>query len=267
MDGFAPHALAFHRKRLFAAVGRRLRGATEALTGAALPWLCPACRAPVAGRGLCASCWSALQFITPPYCDRLGIPFAFDHGAQALSGEALTHPPAFHRARAAVRYDDIARQLVHDLKYGDRLDLAPMMAQWMTQAGAPLLADADALVPVPLHWRRLWGRRFNQSAELARAIGAASGKTVLPAALRRKRATAQQVGLSRAERASNVQGAFMVSEADREALRGKRLVLVDDVLTTGATAEACARALTRAGAARVDVLTFARVVDPGGQPI
>src|SRR5215203_3739510 len=125
----------------------------------ALPTLCPACREPVGGNALCAPCWSKLSLIAPPYCERLGIPFAYDPGPGVLSMEAITNPPAYHRARAAVRYDDIARALVHALKYGDRLDLAPTMGRWMARAGRELLADADGLVPVPLHWRRLWARR------------------------------------------------------------------------------------------------------------
>src|SRR3954465_14379780 len=226
----------------------------------ALPTLCPACREPVGGNGLCAPCWSKLSLIAPPYCERLGIPFAYDPGPGVLSMQAITDPPAYHRARAAVRYDDIARTLVHALKYGDRLDLAPTMGRWMARAGRELLAEADALVPVPLHWRRLWARRFNQSALLAKAVSAASGVPVLHGALKRAKATAHQVGLSQAERAVNVQGAFRVPPEGKAEIAGRRLVLLDDVLTSGATVDACTRALLRAGAANVDVLVFARVV-------
>jgi len=130
----------------------------------ALPRLCAVCREPVEGQGLCPACWSKLSFITRPYCERLGVPFVYDPGPGILSMEAIADPPAYHRARAAVRFDEIARALVHALKYGDRLDLAPMMGGWLSRAGRELLADADALVPVPLHWRRRWARRFNQSA-------------------------------------------------------------------------------------------------------
>jgi ComF family protein len=228
----------------------------------ALPQLCAACRQPVAGRGLCPSCWSRLSFITRPYCERLGIPFVYDPGPGILSMEAIASPPAYNRARAAVRFDEISRALVHALKYGDRLDLAPMMGRWISQAGRELLAEADALVPVPLHWRRQWARRFNQSAMLAAAISAESGVPIAAQALKRVKATVQQVGLSRAERATNVQGAFKVPTEGRPAVAGRRLVLVDDVLTSGATIEGCARALLRAGAANVDVLIFARVADP-----
>jgi ComF family protein len=227
----------------------------------ALPTLCPACREPVGGNGLCAPCWSKLSLIAPPYCERLGIPFAYDPGPGVLSMQAITDPPAYHRARAAVRYDDVARTLVHALKYGDRLDLAPTMGRWMARAGRELLADADALIPVPLHWRRLWARRFNQSALLAKAIGQENGIAVADTALKRVKATPQQVGLSQAERAQNVQGAFRVPTERKAEVAGRRLVLVDDVLTSGATSDACARALLRAGARSVDLLVFARVVD------
>ena len=177
--------------------------------------------------------------------------------------EAIADPPAYDRARAAVRYDEMARKLVLSFKYGDRLDLAPMMGRWMARAGRELLAEADALVPVPLHWRRLWARRFNQSAALAGAIAEPAGVPVLPGALKRVRATAQQVGLSKTERADNVQGAFRVPAERKGQVAGRRLVLVDDVLTSGATVDTCARALLRAGAAHVDVLVFARVVAAG----
>lgn len=234
----------------------------------ALPPLCPSCREPLGdGVGLCASCWSKLSLIEPPYCARLGIPFAYDPGPGLLSMEAIAAPPAYDRARAAVRYDDIARALVLAFKFGDRLDLAPMMGRWMARAGRELLADADALLPVPLHWRRLWARRFNQAAALAGAISGISAVPVLHGGIKRVRATPQQVGLSKTERADNVQGAFRVPAEEKALIAGKRLVLIDDVLTSGATVDTCARALLRAGCAHVDVLVFARVVAPLRSPI
>jgi ComF family protein len=245
-----------------------LRGAGRVVLDAVLPPLCPACRKPVADDGgLCPNCWAQLSFITPPYCERLGIPFAYDPGPGVLSMQAIANPPAYQRARAAVRYDDIARTLVHALKYGDRLDLAPTLGRWMVQAGGALLTEADALVPVPLHWRRLWVRRFNQSAALADAIAAQVKLPVAHASLTRVKATRQQVGLTASERALNVQGAFRVGAEARGDVKDRRLVLIDDVLTSGATIDACARALLRAGAATVDVLVFARVVDGRGVPI
>jgi ComF family protein len=249
-------------------IGGGLRAGLRLLLDVALPPLCPSCREPLGGGvGLCAACWSKLSLTEPPYCARLGIPFTYDPGPGLLSMEAIANPPSYDRARAAVRYDDIARALVHRFKYGDRLDLAPMMGRWMTRAGRELLDGADALIPVPLHWRRLWARRFNQSAALAGAISLLAGLPVLHGAVQRVRATPQQVGLSKSERAENVQGAFKVDPARKAEIAGKRLVVVDDVLTSGATTEACTRALLRAGAGHVDVLVFARVVAPVRTPI
>jgi ComF family protein len=246
----------------------RLRSVLGRSLDLALPPLCPSCRELVAAHAaLCANCWSKLSFITRPYCERLGIPFAYDAGPGLLSLEAIADPPAYGKARAAVRFDDISRSLIHAFKYGDHVDLAPMLGGWMVAAGADVLADADALVPVPLHWRRLWARRFNQSAALAGAIGRATGIEVCYDALRRARATPQQVGLTQAERLRNVQGAFKVPQAGRIHIAGRRLVLVDDVLTSGSTVEACSKALLRAGAANVDVLVFARVVQAVRAPI
>src|SRR2546429_1628295 len=182
----------------------RLHGALSACRGAlahiprlaldiALPTLCVSCREPVDGEGVCAECWAKLSFIAPPFCPRLGIPFVYDPGPELLSMEAIANPPAYQRARAAVRYDDVARTLVHALKYQDRTDLAPAMGRWMARAGQELLEEADVLVPVPLHWRRGWSRRYNQSRALARAIERQSGVQVTSEALRRVRPTEQQI--------------------------------------------------------------------------
>ena len=243
------------------------RHAAKLALDIALPTLCVACREPVAGEGVCAECWSKLSFIAKPYCPRLGIPFVYDPGPDLLSMEAIASPPAYTRARAAVRYDDVAKTLVHALKYQDRTDLAPTMGRWMARAGDELLADADALIPVPLHWRRAWHRRYNQSGALATVIAGQSGVKLKVDLLQRARATEQQVGLSRAQRASNVQGAFRVPAERQNELSGMKVVLVDDVLTSGATVDACARALLRGKAAQVDVLVFARVVDSPKTPI
>ncbi|MGE0034777.1 MAG: ComF family protein [Xanthobacteraceae bacterium] len=250
-----------------ARVAAAVRAALGLAVDVALPRLCPACREPVADAGLCAACWSKLSFIARPYCERLGIPFPFDSGPGLLSMEAMADPPAYGRARAAVRYDEVARTLVQAFKYGDRLDLAPVMGSWMARAGQELFDGAHALVPVPLHWRRQWARRFNQSALLAEVVGKENRLPVAYTALRRMKATPQQVGLSQSQRAANVQGAFRVPDEGKPEVTGRRLILVDDVLTSGATADTCARALLRAGAANVDVLVFARVVAATRAPI
>ncbi len=252
---------------MLAACRGALRSTARAALDIALPTLCVSCREPVEGEGLCPACWSRLSFIAPPYCPRLGIPFVYDPGPGLLSMEAIANPPAYQRARAAVRYDDVARELVHALKYQDRIDLAPAMGRWMVHAGAELLREADVVVPVPLHWRRSWSRRYNQSGVLVREIEKQSGVPMAGDALARIRPTHQQVGLSKLERKSNVQGAFKVAKEKKSRVAGKRVVLVDDVLTSGATVDACARALLRAKASSVDVLVFARVVESFKTPI
>ena len=228
---------------------------------------CLACRSGIAKTGaLCAGCWGGIRFIERPFCERLGTPFPLDLGAEGLlSPDAIAHPPVFTRARAVAHFDDgPARRLVHRLKYGDRLELAQTMGAWMARAGDELLAEADVLVPVPLHRSRLVRRRFNQSALLARAVSARCGVPVDVDALTRVKATPAQVGLTRTQRALNVQGAFRVEQAQRAAIQGRNVVLVDDVLTSGATINAASRALLRGGARRVDVLVFARVVTGAG---
>src|SRR3954452_19139328 len=209
----------------FARLTQSLRATLRLGLDTALPRLCPACRDLITDQGVCPACWSKLAFIAAPYCPRLGIPFAYDPGPRLLSMQGISDPPAYQRARAAVRYDDVAAKLVHAFKYGDRLDLAPLLGRWMARAGRELFDGADALVPVPLHWRRLWTRRFNQSAALAQTISRESGIAVAHAPLRRVKATAQQVGLSRTERATNVQGAFKVDPSDKAAVAGRRLIV------------------------------------------
>jgi ComF family protein len=212
---------------------------------------------------LCARCWSEMRFIERPFCERLGTPFAIDLGMPLLSPAAIAEPPVFERARAVARYDDVARRLVHRLKYGDRLELARALATMMVRSGAELLAEAQVIVPVPLHRWRLWWRRFNQAMALASVVSKASGVPCDPFLLARVKPTKPQVGLSKAQRGENLQGAFRVPAEARPRLEGKRVLLVDDVLTTGATANAASRALLRGGARAVDVLAFARVAEAG----
>ena len=227
---------------------------------AVLPATCLSCDREVAEQGLvCAGCWSALRFIERPYCNVMGTPFAYELGEGALSAEAIANPPPFDRARSAVLYDDIARRMVQGLKFADRTELAPWMAAWMQRAAAKCLTDGALLVPVPLHRRRLVSRRFNQAAELARALSRLTGLAYNPELLVRSRVTKQQVGLGRKERENNVRGAFQIPVVEKLTVKGAHVVLVDDVYTTGATLGACARALRRAGARQIDCVTFARV--------
>lgn len=206
---------------------------------------------------LCPRCWSSMRFIERPFCEVLGTPFTHDPGPGMLSAAAIAHPPVFDRLRSVALHQGIARDLVHDLKYRDRTDLAPMMAGWMVRAGGEALGACDAVVAVPLHRTRLFSRKFNQSAELARHVARLSGKPFLPRALHRRKRTAQQVGLTANARALNVRGAFAVPESCLPDVFGRRIVLIDDVFTTGATVSAATRALKRAGAGEVTVLTFA----------
>src|SRR6266487_1845286 len=242
---------------------RKLAGVSLDL---ALPPLCPACREPVGAQAaLCASCWSKLSFIAPPYCERLGTPFAYDPGP-GVAVDAGDRRSARLRARTGGR---VLRRLLADpdpraeifrsarsCSHARPLDGARRARAASGRRGAG--AGAATL-------RRLWARRFNQSAALAKIVSQASGVPLLGDALKRVKATLQQVGLTASERALNVQGGFAV--ADRSRVAGRRLILIDDVLTSGATIDACARALNRAGAARVDVLVFARVVNIGRSPI
>lgn len=231
------------------------------LVDALLPPLCLSCQGAVSEPGsLCPACWSKIAFLTPPACACCGLPFDFEMGEGALCGECLAEPPRFARARAVLRYDEASRGLILGLKHADRLEGAPAFARWMARAGAELLAEADLLVPVPLHRWRLLARRYNQAALLAMALSRLSGVAAVPDLLVRLRRTPPQGHLSRSGRARNVAGAFAVAPRRAAGLAGKRVVLVDDVLTSGATVNECATALLRCGAGRVDVLTLGRVI-------
>jgi ComF family protein len=240
---------------------RLARRGTAGALDLLLPPQCLQCRSAVDRQGLlCAECWREVAFIGPPFCAVCGLPFAHDEGAEAICGACVKEPPSFGRARAAMVYDAASRALVLGFKHGDRIEAAAPFGRWLARAGAEFLAEADLVVPVPLHRWRLWRRRYNQAALLAQALARAAALEAVPDLLVRRRATASQHGLSRRERRLNVRGAFAVAPRRRARLEGARVILVDDVLTTGATVEASATALLGAGAGAVDVLTLARVV-------
>nr|WP_245414506.1 ComF family protein [Aestuariivirga litoralis] len=238
---------------------RLWRGVLDFVT----PSLCLSCGVAVGEpASLCVACWGKLRLIEEPVCDALGTPFAYDQGEGALSAAALADPPAWDRSRAAALFDDEAARLVHALKYRDRPEAGLLMARMMARAGRRLISGADVILPVPLHRWRLWRRRFNQSAFLAQQISLAGGTPWRHDVLMRARATRAQVGLDEEARRRNVRNAFAVRPDRLAAVAGKSVLLVDDVRTTGATAEACALALKKAGAARVSLLTFALVQLP-----
>ena len=226
-----------------------------------LPHICPGCDRQVAARGLfCADCFGRFSLISEPLCRCCGKPFesADQAGAGGLCEDCRADRPEFAQARAAFRYDEHSRALILALKNQDRLDLVASLTPFVLRAGRPLLESADLLVPVPLHRGRMLSRRYNQSALLARAIAAASGVPCLPDALRRTRATRSLGHLGADERRAELEGAIAANPAGAARIAGQRVLLIDDVITTGATSRGCTRALLAAGAAQVNVLALAR---------
>jgi ComF family protein len=238
------------------------RIAGHAALAVLLPARCLTCDAPVDTPGqLCPPCFNATSFVIDPCCIRCGQGFAHaGEGGLAMQCQPCTaNPPAWRQARAALQYDGQAGRIILPFKHGDRVETARALGRHMARAGAALLREADILVPVPLHPRRMRARRYNQSALLAQAVARLSGRPVALDALRRVRATRSLQGQSAADRAAEVAGAFAVTPARLARIAGARVLLVDDVLTSGATANGCARTLLAAGAAAVDVLVAARV--------
>ncbi|WP_236823847.1 MULTISPECIES: ComF family protein [unclassified Bartonella] len=225
------------------------------------PPICYGCAKIVSDYGIiCPGCWKDLQFITKPYCPIMGTPFAYDMGEGFLSGEAIQNPPPFSSLRSAVVHKGLARTLAKQLKYGDRLELVSFMANSMILAGHEIINDCDFIIPIPLHFRRFFVRRYNQSAELARYIAEKKKKPFKPGWLVRYRHTRPQVGLYAKERKMNMQNAFKVPSEVKTHLKGRSILLVDDVLTTGVTVTVAAKTLKHAGAQKVNVLTFSRVL-------
>ena len=235
----------------------------RAIVDGVLPPRCLACGAIVdLPQTLCAPCWRSITFFAQPWCVVCGLPFPHPEGKDAVCAECAREARSWDRARAVLRYDKNSRHLVLALKHGDRTHLAAAFGRWMHRVGGELLSAADLLVPVPLHWLRLFQRRYNQAALLAHAIHSAGGPNVAADWLVRRRKTPSQGHLGPAARERNVRGAFAI-RADRS-FAGRRVVIIDDVMTTGATVEECARVLKRAGAAFVGVLTLARALRVGG---
>jgi len=228
-----------------------------------LPPTCLGCAGFVdRAQALCGACWGELNFISAPNCAICGLPFPFEADDGALCAACLARRPNYDRAIAATIYDDGSRPLILAFKHGDRTETAELFADWIAAAAGDLIDRADWLIPVPLHRRRLFGRRFNQSALICHALSRRRGIPVDTQSLTRRRATATQGGLNRRQRFQNVRTAFAVPPGRRSELADRRILLIDDVMTTGATVENCARILKRHGARRVDVATVARVVMP-----
>lgn len=238
-----------------------LRAIGAGIADLIFPPRCIACPEPTdAPHGLCPTCWRETHFIAGTTCRRCGMPLVGGEAGDAdVCDGCLRRPPAWDRGAAAVLYAGAARRVVLALKHGDRLDTVGPLAAWMVAAGRSLLAEADVIASTPLHWRRLARRRYNQSAELAKRIGRLSGRPVVVDLLSRIRATKPQERMDRVARTANQAGAFAVAPRRRAAVDGSSVLLVDDVLTSGATLSACADALRAGGAARVDVLVLARV--------
>lgn len=243
-------------------VESQLCGALSLGFNLALPGRCPACDAQVATTGrFCAICFREASLVSEPFCRRCGIPFD-DGPARSICEACYAHPPSFGRARAVLAYDDLARRLILPLKYSGRSEVARAFASQMVRTGHSTFLRADLLVPVPMHTRRLRRRRYNQAALLALALSHLTSVPAVPDALIRTRSTAPLKTLSARSRRAEVSGAFRIRPRRKEIVDGARIVLVDDVMTSGATVNACTDALMMAGAACVDVVALARAVRP-----
>ncbi|MEQ1789587.1 MAG: ComF family protein [Rickettsiales bacterium] len=209
---------------------------------------------------LCLPCWQQIGFISDPMCECCGLPFDYDIGEHALCASCLQTRPAYGRARAAFRYDEHSRKLITRFKYADQTQLAKIYGTWLAKAGGEIIAQTDIIIPVPLHYWRFVHRRFNQSALLAQVVSRKTGLKYLPNGIKRTRHTTPQTGLTRKQREKNVKGAFIIPPRYAEKIKGRNILLIDDVITTGSTIEQCTKILLKAGAAQVNVLTLARTV-------
>ena len=245
-----------------------LKQAAAKFTDMILPPRCPVTGDIVDHPGMVSpAAWSSLRFVSEPQCDCCGLPFDVLSEAvlpddQTLCGSCLADPKPYHQARSSLVYDDASRSLILAFKHGDQTHLTVTFAPWLKTAARSMIDTADVIIPVPLHWMRLIRRRYNQSALLGHALGNLAGKPCWPDALIRRKNTPTQGHLNSRQRQENVRKAFVLKPDYADLVRDKRIILIDDVYTTGATVEECVKVLSSAGAQRVDVVTLARVVRP-----
>ncbi len=229
---------------------------------ALLPPVCLNCHAPLlSSHQICSPCWQNLHFISPPFCPIMGTPLPFDLGEMAVSAQAEADPPAYDQARSIAHYDGTMRALIHKFKYQDRHELVQLFAIWLVLVGSDLIGKSDMILPIPLHRRRLWQRRFNQSALLAKRLGQITKTPVRFSYLKRHKKTRPQVGLTSLQRRDNLQGAFSIEPGAVEHIRNRSILLIDDVITTGTTANAAARTLKQGGAGAVYMLSLGVVIN------
>tara|TARA_A100000171_G_C2124687_1_gene142801 strand:- start:403 stop:1134 length:732 start_codon:yes stop_codon:yes gene_type:complete len=228
-----------------------------------IPHRCLLCREEVlSAESLCGACWPKLSYISSPQCDCCGFPFDFEVEQGSLCAACIQKKPPFTKARSALFYSEASKTLILRFKHGDGTELAPVFAKWLVRAGRDLISESDFIVPVPLHWSRLLKRRYNQAALLGKALSHLSGIPFLPLGLKRYEKTPSQGVLSARQRFKNVKNVFRVSKSYQKKLIGKRVLLVDDVYTSGATVYHASKVLIKAGADAVYVLTVARVQGP-----
>lgn len=226
-----------------------------------LPPRCIVTGNPVIEQGtIDASFWSQLNFLRDPCCKRCGYPFSHEIHKDMLCPSCLIAPPQYDRHRAALAYDDHSKRLILPFKHGDRTYMTPTLGQWMMLAGRTLLDETDIILPVPLHRRRLFARRYNQAALLAQYIAKKAQLPHIPDGLLRSRATASQGFMKKEDRRRNVKNAFVLHPRHSSILENKKILLIDDVYTTGSTVEECTKALHKGGVTCVNVLTLARVI-------
>lgn len=249
-------------KRLKELVLKQSESSFHSLIEFIFPSVCSNCLSPIEiSNNICPSCWEDIDFIMPPYCEIKGTPFPFNIEQGTISASALKHPPSYDKARSVALYEGTMRELIHKLKYKDRHELTNLFVNWMKLAGNELLNQTDIIIPIPLYKTRLWQRRFNQSALLAKRL---SKQTNLPydcSILTRRKKTKSQVGLTAKERQQNLKNAFFIEDSKKELIEDKSILLIDDVITTGVTVNTAASILKHVGASKVYILSLAIVSD------